>query len=183
MHAHRRRAATYAHRVGRAVVHRGRHRHGADDIARGERVNLILWSTSSRYRATELFRRRRARALAVGRAADDAAPPDKVCLSFTHDRDYALHAAAPTDDEALRRGVMLEHVRARDAARRVALHDLAAPPEEINELPTLVAFLGALLRDAQERAVRAVAPVARDALADAAAEAAAATCESLGEYR
>ena len=167
--AHRRKSATYAHEVGRAVLHRGRHRHGADDIAAGERVNLILWSTSSAYRATPLYRARRAAALAVG-ATPGAPPPDRVCLSVTHDRDYAeLAGALPSDADAARRGVMLERVRARDAARVEPVHDLARPPEEINELPTLVAFVEAAPRAAREAAARAIFPLARAALDDAAA--------------
>lgn len=38
------------HRVGRAMLNRGQHRHGADDITSGERYNLILWCKSSKYR-------------------------------------------------------------------------------------------------------------------------------------
>lgn len=34
---------TYKHRPGRALLHRGRHRHGAHAIRDGERFNLILW--------------------------------------------------------------------------------------------------------------------------------------------
>ena len=38
-----------AHVPGRAILHRGRHRHGAHPITGGERYNLILWCGSSRY--------------------------------------------------------------------------------------------------------------------------------------
>src|SRR6266545_6233735 len=37
------------HVPGRAILHRGRHRHGAHPILGGERYNLILWCNSSRY--------------------------------------------------------------------------------------------------------------------------------------
>jgi hypothetical protein len=37
------------HTAGRAVLHRGRHRHGANPITGGERHNLILWCRSSRF--------------------------------------------------------------------------------------------------------------------------------------
>jgi hypothetical protein len=37
------------HVPGRAILHRGRHRHGAHPITGGERYNLILWCNSSRY--------------------------------------------------------------------------------------------------------------------------------------
>jgi hypothetical protein len=35
------------HVPGRAILHRGRHRHGAQPIIRGKRSNLILWCSSS----------------------------------------------------------------------------------------------------------------------------------------
>jgi hypothetical protein len=38
-----------AHVPGRAILHRGRHRHGAHPITGGERYNLILWCGSSAY--------------------------------------------------------------------------------------------------------------------------------------
>jgi hypothetical protein len=37
------------HHVGRAIFHRGRHRHGAHPIAAGQRQNLILWCRSSKF--------------------------------------------------------------------------------------------------------------------------------------
>jgi hypothetical protein len=37
------------HVPGQAILHRGRHRHGAHPITGGERFNLILWCNSSRY--------------------------------------------------------------------------------------------------------------------------------------
>jgi hypothetical protein len=37
------------HIPGRALLHRGRHRHGAHPITGGERYNLILWCNSSTY--------------------------------------------------------------------------------------------------------------------------------------
>jgi hypothetical protein len=38
-----------AHTAGQAILHRGKHRHGANPIVSGERYNLILWCNSSRY--------------------------------------------------------------------------------------------------------------------------------------
>lgn len=38
---------TIAHVPGRAILHRGRHRHGANPIQSGKRSNLILWCRSS----------------------------------------------------------------------------------------------------------------------------------------
>ena len=43
---HRQSKLQLQHSLGRAVLHLGRHRHGADDIASGERVNLIVWARS-----------------------------------------------------------------------------------------------------------------------------------------
>lgn len=37
---------------GRAILHRGKHRHGAKAILEGERHNLILWCNSSQYAAS-----------------------------------------------------------------------------------------------------------------------------------
>lgn len=37
---------------GRAILHRGKHRHGAKPVTEGERHNLILWCNSSRYNAS-----------------------------------------------------------------------------------------------------------------------------------
>ncbi|KAK1372822.1 2-oxoglutarate and Fe(II)-dependent oxygenase superfamily protein [Heracleum sosnowskyi] len=41
---------TYSHVPGRAVLHRGRHRHGALSTTSGHRVNLLLWCQSSIFR-------------------------------------------------------------------------------------------------------------------------------------
>ncbi|XP_044477439.1 2-oxoglutarate and iron-dependent oxygenase domain-containing protein CP2-like isoform X2 [Mangifera indica] len=38
----------YAHVAGRAVLHRGRHRHGARATTSGHRINLLLWCRSGR---------------------------------------------------------------------------------------------------------------------------------------
>lgn len=35
--------------MGRAILHRGKHRHGARPVTAGERHNLILWCNSSQY--------------------------------------------------------------------------------------------------------------------------------------
>ncbi|XP_055809620.1 2-oxoglutarate and iron-dependent oxygenase domain-containing protein CP2-like [Solanum dulcamara] len=40
----------YSHSVGRAVLHRGRHRHGARATTSGQRINLLLWCRSSVFR-------------------------------------------------------------------------------------------------------------------------------------
>jgi len=44
----------YTHSLGRAVLHTGKHTHGANALTSGERINLILWCRSSYYRTTIL---------------------------------------------------------------------------------------------------------------------------------
>jgi hypothetical protein len=75
----------HTHIKGRAILHCGHHRHGADDLASGERFNLIMWCKSSSYRLTQGFLSRYQQ-----RPSDrpGGAPPDPVCLSYTHDDDY-----------------------------------------------------------------------------------------------
>lgn len=65
---------------GTAIMHLGRQRHGAMEIHDGERMNLIMWNRGSAYRETfeydsHVHQRESSR-------------PDKVCLSYTHDRDF-----------------------------------------------------------------------------------------------
>jgi hypothetical protein len=38
-----------AHGTGRAILHRGKHRHGANPVTGGARHNLIVWCNSSRF--------------------------------------------------------------------------------------------------------------------------------------
>ncbi|EOD39456.1 hypothetical protein EMIHUDRAFT_199915 [Emiliania huxleyi CCMP1516] len=77
---HRLRSYKYAHRLGRAVMHLGRRRHGADDITKGHRLNLIMWNYNKEFRASPEFRARS--------FAREGSPPDAECISYTHDRDY-----------------------------------------------------------------------------------------------
>merc|ERR1719343_282547 len=78
---HRKYHHTYKHVKGRAVVHSGKRRHGALDIKSGERASLIMWTKSRTYRNTYAYGMRNMRGLKQG-------PADRVCLSYTHDRDY-----------------------------------------------------------------------------------------------
>jgi len=96
----------YEHRIGRAVIHLGRQRHGADDLESGERLSFILWNTSTSWRESDDYFRlmtRRKRAL--------ESAPDLVCLSYTHDEDYTAFREALPKADALRRGVMLDRVQ------------------------------------------------------------------------
>jgi hypothetical protein len=82
---HRRHKFKHAHRIGSAVVHLGRQRHGADNISKGERLNLIMWARSAAFRAAAAF----------GHIPPDGYPrrkeagaPELTCLSKTNDHDY-----------------------------------------------------------------------------------------------
>jgi len=93
---HRRFQFQYRHEIGRCVVHRGRQRHGADDIDQGTRVNLIMWNKSL------AFRRRQERKPPP--YAVEGAPPSLQCLSYTHDRDYSAYKPIPLDKRQFARG-------------------------------------------------------------------------------
>ena len=45
---HRQHSYTYYHKIGRAILHKGNRRHGADNIESGTRTNLIICCISSR---------------------------------------------------------------------------------------------------------------------------------------
>lgn len=77
---HRQVSFQYQHVRGRALLHLGRQRHGADDICQGHRVNLIMWNWSRAYRETQAYTRRPYR--------KESAAADALCVSFTHDRDF-----------------------------------------------------------------------------------------------
>eukprot|EP00928_Gymnodinium_smaydae_P075167 TRINITY_DN58178_c0_g1_i1.p1 TRINITY_DN58178_c0_g1~~TRINITY_DN58178_c0_g1_i1.p1 ORF type:complete len:496 (-),score=78.15 TRINITY_DN58178_c0_g1_i1:159-1646(-) len=76
---HRKFKVAYQHRLGHAVMHSGRHRHGAEDITGGERMNLVIWSYSYNFRQSAASKKKHKRELG---------PPDMRCLSYTHDRDF-----------------------------------------------------------------------------------------------
>jgi len=85
---HRKASKVYHHVKGRCVAHLGHRRHGADDITAGERLNLIIWNHNPEYRKSHLY----ARYNMQRRSSYDQEhePPDAVCVSFTHDRDYGI---------------------------------------------------------------------------------------------
>ena len=91
---HRQHCVTYNHKVGTCVVHLGSKRHGADDITRGERLNLIVWNHGLCFRespgATQHQRNFQ---------REDKAP-DPRCVSYTHDRDYGQFKTYPDGKEA-----------------------------------------------------------------------------------
>lgn len=47
----------YSHVPGRAVLHRGRHRHGARATTSGHRINLLLWCRSSMFREMKKYQK------------------------------------------------------------------------------------------------------------------------------
>lgn len=82
---HRKQQYLYRHRKGRCVVHLGRQRHGADDIESGQRRNLIIWGRNPHYRETQNYVCLRP-PFFLGWSSEGS-PPDKQCVSRTHDRD------------------------------------------------------------------------------------------------
>ena len=72
---HRHFSYRHQHVKGHAIVHLGRRRHGADDITRGERLNLIVWNTNLAFRSSndylELQKQQR--------YEKESGPPDEVC--------------------------------------------------------------------------------------------------------
>ena len=93
---HRKFSTQYAHVRGRAVIHLGTKRHGADDITSGERNNLIIWNHNLDYRQTEDYHNR-------PYSKEDGAP-DVRCLSYTHDRDYEAFMDVPAGRHRPERG-------------------------------------------------------------------------------
>lgn len=77
---HRQESKRYAHTRGRAVMHLGRRRHGADDITEGHRLNLVMWNYNDAFRESDAHRKRS--------FFRESGPPSKICVSYTHDRDY-----------------------------------------------------------------------------------------------
>lgn len=47
----------YSHVAGQAVLHRGRHRHGARATRSGHRINLLLWCRSSAFRELKKYQK------------------------------------------------------------------------------------------------------------------------------
>mmetsp|Transcript_3727 Transcript_3727/g.11211 ORF Transcript_3727/g.11211 Transcript_3727/m.11211 type:complete len:327 (-) Transcript_3727:182-1162(-) len=88
---HRKHTYTYKHVKGRCVCHLGRKRHGADDITTGERLNLILWNHSSTYRQSDEYTN--------PPYSVEEGPPDELCVSYTHDRDYGVFKEYPPGKE------------------------------------------------------------------------------------
>ncbi|CAD7976415.1 unnamed protein product [Amoebophrya sp. A25] len=84
---HRKQNYIYEQKKGRCLIHLGRQRHGAVDIKKGERMNLIIWNRSRLWRSTDESRRQI--------FVPEDGKPDEVCLSYTHDRDYGVFKRYP----------------------------------------------------------------------------------------
>lgn len=113
----------HQHVKGHAVVHLGRRRHGADDLSSGERLNLIVWNTNLAYRNSsgylDLQRQQR--------YEKEVGPPDAVCLSYTHDRDYLQYKDKPAAHAKMtRRGWCPPRFAAHDAAPSPAPPDVSS---------------------------------------------------------
>lgn len=90
---HRKHRHLYSHKKGRAVIHLGRQRHGADSISSGERMNLIMWARSSTFRCAAV----NGTVLPEGfpRQTEDGTP-DRLCLSRANDQDYVQQLQSMT---------------------------------------------------------------------------------------
>jgi len=94
---HRQFYKSYEHVRGRALVHLGSRRHGADDIREGERNNLIVWNSNERYRQSSAHVNKQPYLREEG-------VPDPRCLSYTHDRDFGQFLDYPPGKEEFRGG-------------------------------------------------------------------------------
>ena len=72
---------TLAHKPGTAIIHLGRHRHGADEITSGDRCNLICWLKNSWTRTYADHAAMALRHEQEQQEAGEGAHVDRVCLS------------------------------------------------------------------------------------------------------
>tara|TARA_B110000208_G_C11681808_1_gene399058 strand:+ start:175 stop:900 length:726 start_codon:yes stop_codon:yes gene_type:complete len=82
---HRKMSHVHQHQIGQAVLHLGKHRHGADNITSGERLNLIVWARNSTFRGAAAFGHVHGNGFPKQK---EIGQPDQLCLSKTNDRDY-----------------------------------------------------------------------------------------------
>lgn len=90
---HRKAMHKYHHEVGRAILHLGNQRHGADNILEGKRMNLIVWNHNYQYRHSPQYRMSPDYKRKYYQSEEG--PPDEVCLSYTHDKDYLRYKQFP----------------------------------------------------------------------------------------
>ena len=79
---------SYQHRKGVCLIHSGRQRHGARSITEGERQNLIIWGRSSWQRMVAPHGSGKCACCKHRGNQKMEEPPDAICLSRTHDKDY-----------------------------------------------------------------------------------------------
>ena len=89
---HRIQTHTYHHEIGRAILHLGSRRHGAENILKGTRQNLIVWNHNFAYRASERYHQKQHH---MSQYQKEERQPDRICLSYTHDRDYTKYKSIP----------------------------------------------------------------------------------------
>ena len=82
---HRKHLHTYSHVKGRCVLHSGKRRHGALNVNTGERASLIMWTKSTVFRRTPQYKNRWGHSATI---QAETGTPDRICLSYTHDRDF-----------------------------------------------------------------------------------------------
>jgi hypothetical protein len=90
---HRRKRLEYKHEMGRAVVHKGMQRHGANPIAAGRRDNLIIWCTNETFRRSAAYRD--AVHFNGQKHQQEESSPDPQCVSYTWDKDFVLYQDYP----------------------------------------------------------------------------------------
>ena len=93
---HRIQSHTYQHQIGRAVLHLGSRRHGAENIMSGVRQNLIVWNHNWSFRESANYLHKRH----MSEYSKEEREPDLVCLSYTHDRDYTKYKPLPENIKA-----------------------------------------------------------------------------------
>jgi len=95
---HRKLSHNYTHVKGRCVCHSGKRRHGALNIKEGKRASLIMWTKSPQFRQTEEYMKKWGNYMHQEKEVGD---PDRICLSYTHDRDFMRWSKILGNDEGV----------------------------------------------------------------------------------
>lgn len=97
---HRKMSLRYHHKVGRVVTHLGHHRHGVHKTTAGEKVSLVMWCQNIALRSDRDYEDR---VINLKGFAPEDGPPDRDCLSWTHDRDFGNFKPYPKGSEPFRK--------------------------------------------------------------------------------
>lgn len=97
---HRKMKLRYYHKTGRCITHLGHHRHGVDKTTAGEKVSLVMWCQNIALRSD---REHEDRIINLRRFQPEDGPPDRDCLSWTHDRDFGVFKPYPKGSEPFRK--------------------------------------------------------------------------------